>query len=964
MLSDLFDGSDPVVAHRGGRRLAPTNEATPLDAATASRFRTGGTYLVTGALGGVGFALARHLAEHHQAHLVVVASRAVPAGDARAEWLDRHAYDDPTSRRIRRLSELEAFGTDVRVVVADVADAESVRTALDEAGPIDGAIHAAGELRDRLIAMATPDDHSVVLGAKARGAMTLVEELQRRGAGLLVLVSSSSTTLTPEGQAAYVAANSVLDSLAGQRNGLDVITINFGVWAERGIAATAAGRLALDLEPGEPVDHPVLSEIATDHRGVRHVTGVLDADYHWLVDEHRSVSGVALLPGTGHVELYLAALRAAGLDTTALESVTFLEPLVVPDGRQVTVRVTIPADVGTSGEGDSIATLESDGAVGRWRAHSEVVLRSAAPVAPRLAVAEHGTPVDPLGRIDEQLRLGPRWHPVVEAHRDGEVVAGRITLPDEFAGEAGSWLAHPAIVDVATAFGVLLGSKPESLYVPIGYDMVTRFADLPATCVVQAVRQESSTDDLLRVDIALGDADGNVALRIDGLALRPIDEPASLGAADEAGPGADGGSGLIGHHRIPPILALSVQHGIRAAEGAELLERVVASGRSRVIASSLDLDEVAALLVAPPAPVTQAAAGTLAGAGGGSIVGSIRQMFIDLLGVADVGDDDDFFDIGGHSLIAIRLMSRIHKELGVRYQLSTIFEASTISSLAALVREARPDLDAELAAAATSGAPSASASPVPTVAAVDKAPTKSLVTISPSGDGMPFFIVHGAGGNVLFLWSMARAMSGTRPIYGFQAFGVDGSDMPDATVEEMASRYVAEMRAAQSGPYLIGGYSGGGVVAFEMVRQLEAMGEQVKFLVLFDSVPPGKAEPPPKVARRNLFARHPTPRPRPTQAVSQGAAQVAHAEVPAGERRTGQAEGGRQARTRARRPARLRLRQPLLLLQCRGRKVRDGATHLGGRGVAQGRVGVAVTAARLLLGQVHRRRHPDRGRAG
>ena len=850
VVSDLFDGSEPVVAHRGGRRLAPTNQPTPLDAGGASGFRTGGTYLVTGALGGVGFALARHLAEHHQANLVVVASRPVPEGDARADWLDRHAYDDPTSRRIRRLAELEAFGTDVRVVVADLADPDSVRSALDEAGPIDGAIHAAGELRDRLIAMATPEDHSVVLGAKARGAMTLVEELQDRGTALLVLVSSSSTTLTPEGQAAYVAANSVLDSLAGARGNLRVVTINFGVWAERGIAAAAAGRLALDLEPGDPVDHPVLSEIATDHHGVRSVTGVLDADYHWVVSEHRSVSGVALLPGTGHVELYLAALRAAGLNSTALESVTFLDPLVVPDGRQVTVRVTIPADVHASSE-TRLATLESDGAVGRWRAHSEAVLRPAASVAPRLAVAaEHGTAVDPLARIDDQLQLGPRWHPIVEAHQDGDVVAGHITLPDGFAGEVGSWMAHPAVVDVATAFGVLLGSRPDSLYVPIGYDAVTRFGDLPASCAVQAVRQASSTDDLLRVDIALGDPDGNVALRIDGLTLRPIDEPAALGAADETP------APIAGHHRIPPILALSVQHGIRAAEGAELLERVVASGRPRVIASSVDLEEIAALLVAPPAPETPATAGTAAGPGGGSVLGSIRQMFVDLLGVADVGEDDDFFDVGGHSLIAIRLMSRIHKELGVRYQLSTIFEAPTIASLAALVREARPELDAELAAAAANGTTAASspATSGPTAAAIDKPPTKSLVTISPSGERTPFFIVHGAGGNVLFLWSMARAMAGTRPIYGFQAFGVDGSDMPDATVEEMAARYIAELRAAHAGPYLLGGYSGGGIVAFEMVRQLQAMGEEVKFLVLFDSVPPGKAEPPPKVARRNLLA--------------------------------------------------------------------------------------------------------------
>jgi hypothetical protein len=275
--------------------------------------------------------------------------------------------------------------------------------------------------------------------------------------------------------------------------------------------------------------------------------------------------------------------------------------------------------------------------------------------------------------MDAQLRIGPRWHPAVEARVHGNTATGQITVPPEFAAEVGSWIAHPAVVDVATAFGVLLGSKPNSLYVPIGYDRVTRFADLAATSVVQAVREESSTDDVLRVDIALADADGNVALRIEGLALRPIDEPAALGLSDEAP------ATTAGHHRIPPILALSIEHGLRAVEGAEILDRVVASGRARVIASSLDLDDVAALLIAPPTESPTAAAGQVVG--GGSIVESIRQMFGDLLGVADVGDDDDFFDIGGHSLIAIRLMSRIYKELGVRYQLSTIFEASTVGPI-------------------------------------------------------------------------------------------------------------------------------------------------------------------------------------------------------------------------------------------------------------------------------------------
>ena len=164
------------------------------------------------------------------------------------------------------------------------------------------------------------------------------------------------------------------------------------------------------------------------------------------------------------------------------------------------------------------------------------------------------------------------------------------------------------------------------------------------------------------------------------------------------------------------------------------------------------------------------------------------------------------------------------------------------------MRDARPELDAELAALA---APDASVDLVGSRAPLPRrrstlgatAEHRALVTISTEGDKAPLFIVHGAGGNVLFLWSLARAMAGDRPIYGFQAHGVDGTDMPDPTIEDMAARYVAELRAAHRGPYLLGGYSGGGIVTFEMVRQLQALGEEVRYLVLFDSVPPGKAGP-------------------------------------------------------------------------------------------------------------------------
>jgi thioesterase domain-containing protein/acyl carrier protein len=268
-----------------------------------------------------------------------------------------------------------------------------------------------------------------------------------------------------------------------------------------------------------------------------------------------------------------------------------------------------------------------------------------------------------------------------------------------------------------------------------------------------------------------------------------------------------------------------------------------------LIASSIDLDDLRRVVAAPPPPVApQAPTGAVAG--GGGIDERIRRVWVDLLGVPEVGDDDDFFDLGGHSLIAIRLMSRIHKELGVKFQLATIFDAPTIAALAALVRDARPELDAELATMSGSGAGAAAASPS---LVATQSEHRALVTITTEGNKAPLFIVHGAGGNVLFLWSLARAMAGDRPIYGFQARGVDGADMPDPTIEDMAARYVAELRAAHRGPYLLGGYSGGGIVTFEMVKQLQQLGEEVRLLVLFDSVPPGKADPPPLTMLRRVL---------------------------------------------------------------------------------------------------------------
>ena len=175
----------------------------------------------------------------------------------------------------------------------------------------------------------------------------------------------------------------------------------------------------------------------------------------------------------------------------------------------------------------------------------------------------------------------------------------------------------------------------------------------------------------------------------------------------------------------------------------------------------------------------------------------------------------------------MRLLARVERAWGVRLGLATLVSASTVESLAAVV-----------AAAAGRGGGADLAEGGDGGCLVHFAVAPAAAT------ERPLVVVHGAGGNVLNLTAMARHLGETRPFVGVQASGVDGVRAPDPTVDAMADRYVAELVAFQpQGPYLLGGYSGGGVVAIEMARRLQAGGALVPVVLLFDSYPPGQDAP-------------------------------------------------------------------------------------------------------------------------
>jgi thioesterase domain-containing protein/acyl carrier protein len=184
----------------------------------------------------------------------------------------------------------------------------------------------------------------------------------------------------------------------------------------------------------------------------------------------------------------------------------------------------------------------------------------------------------------------------------------------------------------------------------------------------------------------------------------------------------------------------------------------------------------------------------------------LAHIWEEVLGVRPVGVRDNFFELGGHSLLAVRLFALIEKRLGKKLPLTTVFQGATVAHLAGVLRQQ-----------ATPG------------------PQSSLVAIQPGGSKRPLFLVHPAGGHVFPYVHLAQFLGSDQPCYGLQARGLEDGQAPHTRIEDMAAHYIQALQTVQPrGPYLLGGWSMGGVVAFEMAQQLHAQGQRVALLALLD----------------------------------------------------------------------------------------------------------------------------------
>jgi acyl transferase domain-containing protein/thioesterase domain-containing protein/acyl carrier protein len=861
-----------LVALRGTERylhdIRQARVPEPIESAAALPLRHGGVVLLTGGLGGIALTVAERLARRCSARLVLLSRSGLPERDTWDDVVRKLGDDHPLSRKIGAVLHLESLGSEVMVATGDVADVERMRQVLSEVqarfGGLHGIVHAAGVIRDNLLATKQPGEVEDVFSPKVAGTLVLDELTRDLDLDMFVVFSSTSTVTAPVGQVDYVAANAFLNAFANARHGRSrtaYLALDWGIWNEVGMAAEAASKMTDGAaEASVPCVHPWFDHRSTSERGVHQLTSRWSPSTEWMLDEHRTGDGAALVPGAGYLEIARGALAETGIDRPfQLHDLVFFRPLAIDDDTTCEVRTRLtPIENGYTLEVFQRVSIDnpsgeagSGGHRDGWRRAGQcnVLLLGQRPqrsidVAAVQARCHKRGPRH--SKQEDHLHFGPRWQVVeLASFGDGEATA-HLRLPDAFAGDLESIGLHPALVDLGTGFAMDLidGYTGNNLWVPISYERISVHGHLPSEIqsVVTVRPGSSEASGFARFDITLTDLSGRVLVEVDEFSIKRLDGPIDLqpgGAASVDDVQFDVDMHSDRHlSKSELVFQHTLRQGILPDEGADAFERVLGGfAGAQVIVSSVDLPALTSQTIA----AAQAQTHPTGAEDGASfarpdldseyiaprdgVEEALVEMWQELLGVSDVGVFDSFFDLGGHSLIAVRLFSKVRKAFAVDFPISVLFEAPTVAACADLIKAALGD----------TGAPAADGVEPQRIA---RQRFNFLVPMHQGGGGvnLPFFLVAGMFGNVLNLRHLANQIGTDRQFYGIQARGLFGGADPHETFEEMATDYLEEVRAVQPhGPYLLGGFSGGGIAALEMARQLREAGEETILLALLDT---------------------------------------------------------------------------------------------------------------------------------
>jgi thioesterase domain-containing protein len=518
--------------------------------------------------------------------------------------------------------------------------------------------------------------------------------------------------------------------------------------------------------------HPLLGVCTTNTPDALVYRTELSFDDHWILNEHCLRAGDALFPGTGYIELTLAAAgERFGAGAVEFEHLAFSAPLRVGRGKRRSIELRLKR----AGDGYDFTVAGAGSPAMICATGSLRSLGSAAPNPIGALIAQSNQRALSFGpdtqnpKQAKHIDFGPRWRCLRRIHFGAGQAVSELELASEYAAELATYRLHPALLDAATGSAMYTipdYDQTEDLYVPVAYRRLRLFADLPRRCWchIRWPQGASVEKEAARFDITITDDRGAVIAEIEEFMLR----------------------------RLHSTAILSVDAAARSTPAEANMTSAAGDAARATIAQAPAVRPIPA---APGAPRDQ-------------FEQALARWWEELLGLDHVSVHDDFFALGGHSLVAVRLLTKIEKEFKQVVPLDAFFEDRTIEALADRLRNRNPG------------------------------PVTTIIPLRDKGDGPAIFCVHSMGGDLATFRHLVQALGPDVNFYGIQAHPDRVDPGFASSLERMAAYYVSELLAFQpEGPYILGGASLGSTVALEMARQIEATGNKVELLIAIDGAP-------------------------------------------------------------------------------------------------------------------------------
>lgn len=707
LLCEMEGSQEDLFALRGKSKWLPLYERTSLETHSTLKLIDGGTYLISGGTGGIGLELAAYIASHCKASIILLGRSFFPAKDEWGKWLRDHGKQDPISAKIKRIQEIEQSGAQIYVYQTDVSDfsalASTLYRAQEEVGPVQGVIHAAGLPGSGLIQQISKETMHQVIMSKTMGCINLNRLLRENNLDFFVLCSSISTISPIIGQSDYNAANAFLDAYAEycNREGKQAITnVKWDVWKNVGMAVQSG----LSTAPRKELDHP-LFEYRFQAGDKELFYSKLSLHRHWVLQDHRT-NEHGVLSGTTLLEMVREAADNSMLKKPyLLRQVHFHTPITVREEEEKEVLLLFTKNKESY---DFIIYSRFQHDEHTWIPHVtgtiEATQHSASTMDLEALKESCGDKHVLFTEADHQkhggyLNFGKRWRNIREVMAGSDEGVAIIELPETYQADLDDYHLHPGMLDTATSF--LLGFlNKQKMFIPLSYESIAVYGKMPR-CIYSYSKYLDSRfpqEDLASFDIQIMDEFGNVIIDIRNYTVIAISESVadriSDGKKQSIQINLDKWMNADAHgDDSSPI-------GILPEEGREIFGKILTSGVSNLIISTIDIEtrlrkshhstangwngyeqSVSKKIQAkrPPLSVEYVPPQT-------DIEKALCAIYENYLGMAPIGIADDFFELGGDSLKAIHVSTNIRKQFDSNITLTDLFQYKTIKNVAEFIK--------------------------------------------------------------------------------------------------------------------------------------------------------------------------------------------------------------------------------------------------------------------------------------